>query len=385
MSLLIEDAEKAKIFRQITHRLGAPLRKVELTDEMLCTLLEIAIEDHSSYINEWLIEHQWASLYGANVDTTDLTKALTTRSQDYENSFTYAYSKIVGLQATGPWELKKDYVTIETGKQVYTIPAGREINEVLWITPPTIDHALYGLGGFGDYGFGGGFSQVPFAGGGLGGGAGIGGAGFLGSSYDILARDADYDLKQRIISGDLIYKITAGPNGTKLLHLIPPPGSRLMFGRAGFGSSSIGVNGSKVWYHYYETTSEEERTRCLNDNKDIVKLPSDVPVDVADYTSLNTPSKQWVRDWTLALSKETLGRVRGKFGGALGATDAEVTMDYDSLLSEAKEDFDTLRTRLNERLERLSPDKMLERKANEAENLNKTLKYRPLGHHWNVI
>jgi hypothetical protein len=85
------------------------------------------------------------------------------------------------------------------------------------------------------------------------------------------------------------------------------------------------------------------------------------------------------------MCKETLGRVRGKFGGALGISDAEVTMDYDSLLSESKEDKTALMERLKERLERLMPDKMLERKAAEAENLNKTLQYRPLGHNWNVI
>jgi len=60
-------------------------------------------------------------------------------------------------------------------------------------------------------------------------------------------------------------------------------------------------------------------------------------------------------------------------------------MDYDSLLNESKEDKTALWDRLKERLERLQPDKMLERKANEAESLNKTLQFRPLGHNWNVI
>ena len=60
-------------------------------------------------------------------------------------------------------------------------------------------------------------------------------------------------------------------------------------------------------------------------------------------------------------------------------------MDYDSLLSESKEDKTALWERLKERLERLRPEKMLERKALEAENLNKTLQFRPLGHNWNVI
>jgi hypothetical protein len=379
MALEITDSEKNKLFTEVKIQLGAPIRKVELDDEMLCTLAEISIEDYSSYINEWLIESQWSSLYGVNISTTDLTQAFTTRGQGYEESFTYAYSKIVGLQAGGPWELKKDYITVIEGQQAYSIPAGREINEVLWITPPTIDFALYANYGGGDFGgFGGGFGQVP----GGGGSGGFGGGGFyLAPAADILTRDADYDLKQRIISGDLVYKITAGPDGTKILHLLPPPGSRVNFGSMGNNT----VTGSKVWYHYYETTSDEEKQRCLNDNKDIIKLPSDVPIDVVSYSELNSPAKQWVREYLTAKSMEVLGRVRGKFGGALGVTDSEVTMDYESLLSEATAIKEKLFTRLQERLERLSPDKMLERKASEAESLNKLLGYRPLGHNWDTI
>jgi hypothetical protein len=374
MALIIDESEKQKIFRQVKHRLGAPLRKIELTDEQMCTLLEIAIEDHSSYINDWLIESQWSSIYGLNVDTADLARALTTRGLDYEDSFTYAYSKIVGLQARGPWELKQDYVTIRRGQQVYSIPAGREINEVLYFQPPTVDYALYSNYGFGDYGFGGGTAQLPY--GAAGGGFGYGGF-YLAPAYDIVLRNSDYNLKQRLLSSELIYKITGGPNGTKLLHLMPTPGSRIAFG--GLTNNSTNVDGSKVWYWYYETTSDEERQRCLNANKDIIKLPSDVPVDVVNFSELNSPSKQWVRDYFTALCKETLGRVRGKFGGVLGVTDSEVTMDYESLLSESKEDKAILMERLDERLERLRPEKMLERKALEAEYLNKSLQYRPLG------
>lgn len=378
MALIIEESEKQKVFRQVKHRLGAPLRKIELDDEQLCTLLEIAIEDHSSYINEWLIETQWSSLDGLNINTADLANALTTRSLGYEDSFTYAYSKIVGLQARGPWELKQDYVVLQNGQQVYQIPAGRELNEVLYFQPSTINYALFANNGFGDFGFGGGVGQLPY--GSMGGG--FGGSGFyLSPSYDTVLRNADYNLKQRLISSELTYWVTGGPNGTKLLHLSPPPGSRIAFG-GGFspgGGGRVNAAGSKVWYWYYETTSDEDRQRCLNANKDIIKLPSDVPVDVVNFTELNSPSKQWVRDYFTALCKETLGRVRGKFGGRLGVTDAEVTMDYESLLSESKDDKVVLMERLNIRLERLRPDAMLTRKANEAEQLNKALQYRPLG------
>jgi hypothetical protein len=70
-----------------------------------------------------------------------------------------------------------------------------------------------------DYGFGGGFAQV-------GGGVGTGGANqrsgyYIAPAFDILLTAADMNLKNRIVRSELVYKITAGANGTKLLHLYP--------------------------------------------------------------------------------------------------------------------------------------------------------------------
>ena len=73
-----------------------------------------------------------------------------------------------------------------------------------------------------------------------------------------------------------------------------------------------------------------------------------------------------------------LGRVRGKFGGSLKTPDSELTMEYDSLLTESKDEVAKLIEELTARLERLRNDKMLERKALEAENLNKSLGFRPM-------
>ena len=41
---------------------------------------------------------------------------------DFETQFTYAYSKQVGLQARGPWELKKDFVQLAPNQQIYEVP-----------------------------------------------------------------------------------------------------------------------------------------------------------------------------------------------------------------------------------------------------------------------
>jgi hypothetical protein len=378
MSVSIDEREK--LFRQFKHSLGAPIRQIELEDEQLCTLLEIAIEDYAQYVQEWLVEHQWMSIFGQNVDTTDMAFAMSVRSQDFVSQYTYAYSKQVGLQTNGPWELKKDFITLESGRQVYEIPAGREINEVLWFTPTAISQALLANYGGIDYGFGGGFAQMGGGYGTAGTGTGGGRSGYyVAPAFDILLTASDMNLKNKIIRSELVYKITAGPNGTKLLHLMSTPGSRLSLGNnVGGLNSLLSIAGCQVWYHYYDTNGKSV-DECRKDNPDIIKLPNEVPLSRLDYASFNEPTKTLIRQLFIAEAKRALGRVRGKFGGIVGPPEAERTMDYETLISEGNEERKAVLERLDARLLRLSSTSQLERAANEAENLNRAMKYRPLG------
>jgi hypothetical protein len=378
---MVPNEDRLRIFEQFRVSMGAPYRKVELDDDQLCTLLEIAVEDYAQYVNEFLIEHQWQSLLGQNVDTTDMAFALSVRSLDLTTQYTYAYSKQVGLQTRGPWELKKDYINIEAGRQVYQIPAGREINEVLYVTPPTTDKALFANYGGLNYGLGGGFAQIGTGAGGSGmPGAGYGGY-YIAPAYDILLTASDMNLKDRILKSDLVYKITAGPDGTRLLHLLSTPGSKISFGGAinqtGIGGG-MNLLGCQVWYHYYDTTSENV-DECRAANSDIIMLPNEVPLAKLDFSKFNEPTKVLIRQLFIAEAKRALGRTRGKFGGVIGIEGAERTMDYDSLLSEGNEERKAVLERLDTRLDRLSSTKQLERGANEAEFLNKNLKFRPMG------
>lgn len=376
----VTNDDRDKLFKQFRHSLGAPLRQIELIDEQLCTLLEISIEDYTQYVQEWLIEHQWQSLLGQNIDTTDMAFAISVRSQDYVSQYTYAYSKQVGLQTNGPWEIKKDYVTLEAGRQVYQIPAGREVNEVLWLTPTAISQALLANFGGIDYGFGGGFAQMGGGYGTSGTGTGGGRSGYyIAPAFDILLTASDMNLKNRILRSELVYKITAGPDGTKLLHLMSTPGSNLSLGQGiGGGGSSISVAGCQVWYHYYETNSTNV-DKCKLDNPDIIKLPNEVPLSKLDYSTFNEPTKILIRQLFIAEAKRALGRVRGKFGGIIGPPEAERTMDYETLISEGNDERKMVLERLDARLIRLSSTSQLERSANEAEYLNRAIKFRPLG------
>jgi len=374
MKCLTEE-ERQCLYGDIRHELGAPIRKIEITDGMFDTYLRFSIEDYSEYVQNWLIEHQWFSIIGKSISNTDFAFALTTRTLDFVDSFTYAYSKITGNQTRGPWELKKDYVEVVSGVQVYEIPAGREINEVLWITPPTINHALYSYYGFANAGgFGTGLGFGAQTGMGDGGGGGIGNGGYyVAPAFDILLRAQDFSMKSRIIRSDLTYKVTAGPNGTRLLHLYSTPGSKLSLG----SGTGISLAQCKVWYHYYDTTPDNI-DKCRAENSDIIKLPNEVPLSKLTYCDLNEPTRIWIRKYFTAKSKIALGRVRGKFGGVLKVPDNEVTMDYQSLLEEGNKEKEALLVQLNERLANLTTTKQLERQSQEAEFLNKALLYRPL-------
>ena len=367
MANQINEQERERLYKKVLHRLGAPVRAIELEREQIDSLLETAVDDYSEIVNNWLTESQWGSLANLNLDIQDIHSKLMTRDLDFVRQFTYAYSKQVGLNASGTYELKKDYITLQKGVQAYQIPANREINEVLWFTPPTLDQSIVDpfLGMFG-FEFGGmGTAQVGM------------GAYYIAPTFDILLRMQDRNIKNRILRSEFIYKITGGPNGTKMLHLMNVPGGRYDF-------TSNRFYQGKVWYMYYDT-ADKDRDACLAENKDIVRLPSDVPLDNIPYEDLNDQSKTWVRRYFTALMKETLGRTRGKFSGKLKIPDDELTLDYDTLLNESKTEIETLKKEMGERLDRMRNDAMLKRKAEEGESLNKALSYIPFKTPYNVI
>ena len=364
---IISEPQRSELYKKVRHLLGAPIRQIELEDEQLDTLLEFSIDDYSEQVQNWLIESQWTSLNNLNLDTQSLSRAFITKSLDFENRYTYAYSKIVGLQAGGEWELKKDYVELVRNQQIYEIPAGREINEVLWFTPAELNNMLFDpwtFGTLGGVGLGGpaSYSQM-----------GYGGSYFMMPAYDMLLRMQEINIQRRIIAGEMTYKITALPEGKKALHLMNTPGGKFDFGNAT-------LMRGKVWYWYYEAEGAD-RDKCLKDNPDIIKLPSDVPFQKMTWDDSNHPAQVWVRRWFVASCKETLSKVRGKYSGNLKTPDSELTMDYQSLATEGKDEKSKLIEELTGaegRLTRLKPEKVMEREALIAENLNKQMKFRAM-------
>jgi len=104
--------------------------------------------------------------------------------------------------------------------------------------------------------------------------------------------------------------------------------------------------------------------------------PNNVPFGNLPFNSITQPGRQWIRQYTLALCREIIGLIRSKFDH-VPVPNAEVRLNGESLVTQAREDKDKLVTQMKEFLADLTHDKMIEREAAIGENLQKQLRYVP--------
>ena len=78
-----------------------------------------------------------------------------------------------------------------------------------------------------------------------------------------------------------------------------------------------------------------------------------LPFDNIPYGNINAIGKQWIRNYALALSKEVLGQVRGKFG-SIPIPGESVTLNASDLLSQAKEEQTALKEELKTVLDEMT-------------------------------
>lgn len=379
------DKEKEKLFRIVRRKLGSSARKVELTDDDLCDLLELAVGDYAEYVQNFIIESNWASLFGKKVGiemtNQELAFAISMRNLDMTKDYASWFSKQIGLQSFGKYELKKDFIKLEKGKQVYVVPAGREINKVMWVAPPTTDQSLFAnYGGFG-VSFGGGVMGQMGLGaatafGGTGSAYGMGAGIWAMPAYDVALMATDLSYKQQLLRSDLVYKITAGPDGTHLIHLLSTPGSRLTFGAGGLNMYPL--NGCFLWYTYYDTTPDNV-DECRRQNQDVILSPDQVPLDEMDYAYFNAPTKALIRRLLIGHAAETLGLIRGKFSGQIGMINNQLVLDYQTLLTMGQKERENAINELKERLQRMTPYETMKRQAELVQSMKEVQKGTPLG------
>jgi hypothetical protein len=134
--------------------------------------------------------------------------------------------------------------------------------------------------------------------------------------------------------------------------------------------------GNKIYFHYYVRDEQSSTSKSSTANK--VTDPSNVPYKFITYSEVNASGRQWIRKFTLALSKELLGIIRSKYA-SLPIPGGEVSMDGESLKAEGREEKTILLEELKEFLESVSLTERAKAEQEQAEANSSVLSRAPLG------
>ncbi len=97
-----------------------------------------------------------------------------------------------------------------------------------------------------------------------------------------------------------------------------------------------------------------------------------LPLGNIPYENINSIGKQWIRRFSLALTKEMLGQVRSKFGN-IPVPGNQIQLNGTALLQEAKDEQQKLREELKTTLAEMTYAKMAEQQASIFENSKKSM------------
>jgi hypothetical protein len=136
-----------------------------------------------------------------------------------------------------------------------------------------------------------------------------------------------------------------------------------------------GGSPKRIYFDYINRDEFEHDSQIIQ--ADSLSDYSDIPYDFIQYSNINDVGKQWIRKYTLALSKELLGAIREKYN-SIPIPDGEVSLDGAALRSEAQVEKDALVTQLRENLEELSRKNVMENKAHESTHQQEMLQKVPL-------
>lgn len=105
--------------------------------------------------------------------------------------------------------------------------------------------------------------------------------------------------------------------------------------------------------------------------------PNNVPFDNLPFSTINQPGRAWIRQLTLALSKELLGLIRSKFD-SIPIPNADLKLNGDALIQQGREDKGKLYDQMKEFLTDLTRSKLLEQELAIAQSIQNQLKTIPM-------
>ena len=103
-----------------------------------------------------------------------------------------------------------------------------------------------------------------------------------------------------------------------------------------------------------------------------------LPFENIPYQNINSIGKHWIRRYALALCKEMLGQIRGKFGNSIPIPGDNVSLNAGELLGQAKDEQDALKEELKTILDEMTYKALAQQDAEMVEAIDKVQSQIPM-------
>jgi hypothetical protein len=330
-------------------RLGYPIVDVELQPVNFYACFEEAVYEYTSQVNQFNIRQNMLNLQGAPT-ASNLSGQLINSNLGRLISISNEYGQEAGVG--GEIDFKTGSIDLQTGRQTYDLQtlfidlfepsSSIEVKKVFhqrvpassrFFDPYLGNQALLDAFGFGTYSTGVQFMLMPVY-------------------YDLLriqAIEFNDEIRKSAYSFDL-------RNNKLSIFPIPTENIRLYFS-----------------YIVKEDRSNPIRKPVEGKISDY----SNAPYNILPFGAINGVGRAWIYSYFLALCKEMLGYIRGKYL-EIPIPNAEVTMNYAELIDAANNEKDALIKELRDNLEETTRKVQLEKKKLESDALRDTLATVPL-------
>ena len=342
------DADKVTTF--CARRLGYPIMEVELQDLNFYTAIEEAVTTYGNELYAYNLRDNMLNVAGAstssNMNHATMTPTLANIiriSQQYavESGTGGNVNYYSGSFITTAFVQDYDFNAWAIENNV---TGGMEIKRIFYQPPPAVNQ-VYNLGVFS------GLGGVPAVGAyGL-----FGSTGFLMYPTSLLLQSAQaVEMQNEISLAGYSFELI---NNKLRIFPIPPR------------------DGDHIWFQYINI--EERANSVISQTPGVVTNVSNAGYSNPTYTQINSIGRQWIFEYTLALCKEMLGYVRGKYS-TVPIPNRDISLNQSDLITAATAEKTALVERLRGYLDETSRQALLARRQAESDSAMNELGKSPM-------
>lgn len=347
-------SDAPKVAKWCASRLGYPIVDIEMEDKNFFACFEEAVSEYSAQVNQFNIRNNLGLLEG-NSTSTNYT-GTSVQGSNLHNIIKISDSYGTQAGVGGMTDIKKGHIPVSPDAQEYDLQSlwsdanesGKrlDITRVFYESTPAIQRFFdpYSVSGQGtlnlidEFGFGSFSPAAQF---------------IMMPLYEDALRIQQIEMSDQMRKSAHTFNIV-----NNKLQIFPIP-----------------MSPYELWFEYLVV--DEFTQNGTVQNPGVISDFSNVGYDFANYTSLNDVGIQWIRKYTLALTKELLGAIREKYS-SIPIPGSDVSLDGASLRSEALTEKETLVEQLRENLSEVSRVKQMENEAAISEQQQQILNRVPI-------